>query len=132
MSARQTPRSQWLGTRGEIIHRGNITECLLQQNPPDHQPPIGQFVTIIASATRRTAQSAWSNLAVVLGNRDFMKNRNILIKEIGTEDSKLVLRRIAPANAIKLTRENALKPLPVESRGGFYRPRNACLPTHAR
>lgn len=89
-------------------------------------------MTIIATATRKTDPQTSSNLAVVLGKRDFMKNRNILIKEIGTEDSKLVLRRIASANAIKLTRENALKPLSDESRGGFYRPRNACLPTHAR
>lgn len=93
--------------------------------------PTRQIVTVGAITPRNPAVGDPPDLAVVLRNRDFMKNRNILIKEIATEDSKLVLRRTAPADAVKLTRENAIRPLPVESRGGFYRTRNACLPTHA-
>lgn len=91
-----------------------------------------RFVTITGSRPPEAGISNRPNLAVVLTNMDFMKNRNILIKEIDTEDSKLVLRRTATADAVKLTRENATRPLNVESRGGFYRTRNGCLPTHAR
>jgi len=93
---------------------------------------MGRFVAITGVRPPESGNSNRPNLAVVLTNLDFMKNRNILIKEIDTEDSKLVLRRTATADAVKLTRENATRPLNVESRGGFYRTRNGCLPTHAR
>jgi hypothetical protein len=76
-------------------------------------------VTVEAIKPTNPAVSDPPDLAVVLTNTNFMKNRNILIKEIATEDSKLVLRRTAPADAVKPTRENAIRPLPVESRGGF-------------
>jgi hypothetical protein len=59
-----------------------------------------------------------------LANSNNVKNPLILIKEIGTEDSKLVLRRIAVIIAVESTRQAAARPAVLRIPGGILQNRH--------
>lgn len=64
-----------------------------------------QSATIDSKKRANPQSSSGSILTFVPGNSNFVKNRFILIKEIDTQNSKLVLRRMALVIAVKSTRE---------------------------